>query len=231
MKSIIITAVLFAITNKGNAQLPQCLVQKVAVGYDYSQIRVALYKNDTCYVIKNITWDPAKTTRHQIMMMNMETEEPEYVQPEVYNKECKPLEFIRNKDLMYTSKIYRWQELDTLIKQSVVAANHIKARLPECLIQKVAAIGDDYSEIRIALFKKDTCYVIKRRIVIDSRQPDPSKMTKHDIQMINYKRSKAKPAKLEIYNKECKSLFPENKDLMYTSEIYTREELKHLIKN
>lgn len=230
MKSIIITAVLFAITYKGNAQLPKCLIQKISVGYDWSQILVALYKNDTCYVIKNITWDAAKTTRHQIMMMNIEWEKPEYVQPDVYNKECKPLKFLRNKDLLYTSKKYGWEELKHLIEQSVVAAIHIKARLPQCLIQKFS-VRDDYSDIRVALVKNDTCYILKRRRITDTERLDPSTMTKHDIQMINYQRSKAKPAKLEIYNKECKSLFPENKDLVYTSEIYSREEVNHLIKN
>ena len=230
MKSIIITIFIVVIANQGKAQLPKCLIQKISVGYDYSQILVALYKNDTCYVIKNITWDPAKTTRHQIMMMNMEWEEPGYVQPEVYNKECKPLKLIRNKDLLYTSKIYSWEELKHLIKQSVVVANQTKARLPQCLIQKFS-IGDDYSEIRVALVKKDTCYVIKRRTDIDNRRLDPSKMTKHDIQMRNWERKKPKPVQLEVYDKECKSLFPENKDLMYTSKIYPREELKHVIKN
>jgi hypothetical protein len=223
MKSIIITAVLFAITNKGNAQLPKCIIQKISVGYDYSQILVALYENDTCYVLKNIKWDPATTTKHQVMMMNIEWRKPEYVQPEVYNKDCKPLKLIRNKDLLYTSKIYRWEELKHLIEQSIIAANQIKAQLPECLIQKVAAIGGNFSLIKTALYKNDTCYVIERRTVIDRR--DPGKISRYEIFLRN------KPVKLEVYNKECKSFFPQNQDLIYTSKIYTREEIKHLIKN
>ncbi len=122
------------------------------------------------------------------------------------------------------------EELKYLIEQSVVADNQIKAQLSQCLIQKIS-IGDVYSEISVALIKNDTCYVIKRSAVADSRRSDPAIMTRHDIQMINYKKSKPKPPKLEIYDKECKPLFPEKKDLLYTSKIYTREEVKHLIKN
>jgi len=229
MKSIIITAVLFAITNKGNAQFPKCIIQEISVGYDNSQILVALYENDTCYVIKNIKWDPATTTKQQVRMMNIKWDEPEYVQREVYNKECKPLKFLRNKDLLYTSKIFTWEELKYLIEQSVVADNQIKAQLSQCLIQKIST--DVYSEIRVALVKNDTCYVINRRTVTDSKRPDPATMTRHDIQMINYKRSKPKPPKLEIYDKESKPIFPGKKGLLYTSKIYTREEVKHLIKN
>ncbi len=89
---------MFAMANQGKAQLPQCLIQKVSVGYDYSQIRVALYKNDTCYVIDRRTWDPTKITRHEIQMITYKREMPEYVQPEVYNKECKSL-FLKIKTL------------------------------------------------------------------------------------------------------------------------------------
>ncbi len=176
MKSIIITAVLFAITNKGNAQLPKCIIQKISVGYDYSQILVALYKNDTCYVIDRRTWDPRKISRHEILMITSERKKPEYVQREVYNKECVPLELIRNKDLLYTSKIYEWKELKYLIEQSVVADNQIKAQLSQCLIQKIST-GNVYSEIRVALVKNDTCYVIKlikHRTVTDHRVSDPA---------------------------------------------------------
>ena len=231
MKSIIITAVLFAMATQIKAHLPQCIIQKISVGYDYSQILVALYENDTCYVLKNIKWDPATTTKHQVRMMNIEWAKPEYVQPEVYNKECKPLKLIRNKDLLYTSKIYRWEELKYLIEQSVVADNQIKAQLSQCLIQKIST-EDVYSEIRVALVKNDTCYVIKiikRRTVTDYRRKDQGKMSRYEIQLINS--NMPQPAKLEIYDKECKRIFPEKKDLLYTSKIYTREEVKHLIKN
>ena len=230
MKSIIITAVLIAMANQIKAQLPPCLLEKISVRENYWQVRVALFKKDTCYVIDRRTRDPGKISRHEIFMTNYNMNRPEYQLPEVYNKDCKLLNFIMNKDLMYTSKIYSREELDHLIKKSVIADNQIKAQLPQCLIQKISA-GDDYSEIRVALVKNDTCYVIKRRTVIDNTRLDPAKMTKHDIQMINYKRRKAKPFKLEIYNKECNSLFPQNQDLIYTSKIYTREEIKHLIKN
>jgi hypothetical protein len=225
MKGIIITAVFFAMANQGKAQLPQCLIQKISVGYDYSHIRVALYENDTCYVIDHRTWDPAKISRLEIQMINRERGKPEYAQPQVYNKECKSLKFIRNKDLLYTSKIYRWQELDTLIKQSIVAANHIKALLPQCIIKKVS-VGDDFLKIKIALYKNDTCYVIHRRTW------DPSKVTRHEIQMINMERGKREYAQPEVYNKKCNALnFIKNKDLMYTSETYSWWELEHLIKN
>ncbi len=112
MKSLIITAVFFAMANQGKAQLPQCLIERIAVGYDYSQIRVALFKKDTCYVIDRRTWDPSKITKHGIQMINWERRKPEYVQPEVYDKKCKPVKFLKNKDLIYTSKIYSWTEID-----------------------------------------------------------------------------------------------------------------------
>lgn len=221
MKSIIITAVLIAMANQIKAQLPPCLLEKISVRENYWQVRVALFKKDTCYVIDRRTRDPGKISRHEIFMTNYNMNRPEYQLPEVYNKDCKLLNFIMNKDLMYTSKIYSREELDHLIKKSGIATNQIKAQLPQCLIQKFS-VEDDYSEIRVALYKNDTCYVIKRRTVIDRR--DPGKISRYEIFL-------TKPVKLEVYNKECKSLFPEKKDLLYTSKIYTREEVKQLIKN
>jgi len=116
MKSLIITAVFFAMTNQGKAQLPQCLIKRMAVGYDYSQIRVALLKKDTCYVIDRRTWDPSKISRHEIFMITSKRGMPEYVQPEVYDKKCKPVKFLKNKDLIYTSKIYSWTEIYDQLK-------------------------------------------------------------------------------------------------------------------
>jgi len=37
--------------NQGKAQLPQCLIQNVSVGYDFWQIRVALFKKDTVMLL------------------------------------------------------------------------------------------------------------------------------------------------------------------------------------
>jgi hypothetical protein len=210
MKGIIITAVLFAMANQGKAQLPQCLIKKVSVGYDYSQILVVLYKNDTCYVIERRTGDLAKISRHEIFMITSKRRMPEYVQPEAYNKECNSL-FLKNKDLVYTSKIYTWEELKHLIKQP----SKVKAPLPQCIIKK-GSVGDDFSQIKIALYKNDTCYVIHRITWY------PSKVTRHGIRMITTKRGMPEFVQPEVYNKECNALnFIKNKDLMYTSETYS----------
>ncbi|MEJ7826599.1 MAG: hypothetical protein WKF91_00325 [Segetibacter sp.] len=217
--------------NQIKAQLPPCLLEKISVRENYWQVRVALFKKDTCYVIDRKTRDPGKISRHEIFMTNYNMNRPEYQLPEVYNKDCKLLNFIMNKDLMYTSKIYSREELDHLIKKSVIADNQIKADLSQCLIQKIST-GDVYSEIRVALVKNDTCYVIKlikHRTVTDYRRKDQGKMSRYEIQLINL--NMPQPAKLEIYDKECKPIFPEKKDLLYTSKIYTREEVKHLVKN
>ncbi len=208
------------IANQAKAQLPKCLIQKISVEYDYSQIRVALYKNDTCYVLDRRTWDPSKISRHEIFLINSKRRMPEYVQPEVYNKECKSL-FLKNKDLVYTSKIYSWEELKPLIKQ----ASKVKAPLPQCIIKKVS-VGDDFSQIKIALYKNDTCYVVERITW------DPSKVTRHEIRMISTKRGMPEFVQPEVYNKQCNALnFIKNKDLIYTSETYSWWELEHLMKN
>lgn len=63
MKNLIITIFIVVMANQIKAQLPQCLIQKFSVDEDvYSEIRVAFYKNDTCYVIDR--WDPS-TTGHE----------------------------------------------------------------------------------------------------------------------------------------------------------------------
>ena len=99
-----------------NLLLPQCVIQKVSVEDNDSQIKVALYKNDTFYVVERRTWDPSKISRQEIFEITLKMSKPEYVQPEVYDKDCKPIKYIKNKDLVYTSKIYNWPELGTLIK-------------------------------------------------------------------------------------------------------------------
>jgi len=205
--------------NQGKAQLPQCLLQRFSVNGDvYSEIRVALYKNDTCYVIDR--WD-SSTTGHEMIVINKKRRMPEYVQPEVYNKKCKSIKFLKNKNIIYTSKIYRWQEFSPLIKQ----VPKVGARLPQCVIQKIS-VGDNFSHIRIALYKNDTCYVIDRRTW------DADKITRHEIQMINFKREMPEYLQPEVYNKECKPLnFIKNKDLRYTSEKYSWWELENVIKN
>ncbi len=115
MKLLIAIAILVISLNQAKAQLlPKCIMQKIAVGYDNSKIRIVTYKADTCYILEPIP-DASQMTRHGIFMYNR-NRMPDQKHPGLYNKECRPL-FVENRNLRITSLEYNCKDIKVPIKK------------------------------------------------------------------------------------------------------------------
>ena len=74
--------------------------------------------------------------------------------------------------------------------------------------------------IRMALLKKDTCYVIETMI-------DPLKMTRHAIFELS-RRNMPDYIQPDVYSKTCEGLkFIQNRNIIYTSKVYSWGEISY----
>lgn len=111
MKLLVALVINIAWVNQTQAQLlPECIKEMALANYKDCSISIALLKKDTCYVIE-ARLDPSKMNRHAIFEINRKRKLPDYIQPDVYNKACERITFVRNKDIIYTSRAYSWGEI------------------------------------------------------------------------------------------------------------------------
>ena len=111
MKLVIAIAISITWLNKTQGQLlPVCIKEMALANYKDCRIKTALLKKDTCYVIE-AKLDPSKMTRHALFEMNRKRTMPEYILPDVYSKTCNRIQFLRNKDVVYTLRDYSWGEI------------------------------------------------------------------------------------------------------------------------
>ena len=111
MKLLIAIAISITWLNQAQGQLlPECIKEMALANYKDCCIKTAVLKKDTCYVVET-KLDPSKMTRHALFEMNRKRTMPEYILQDVYSKTCNRIQFIRNKDVVYTSRIYSWGEI------------------------------------------------------------------------------------------------------------------------
>lgn len=102
MKIIFLVFMFHFAGSSTETRIPACVTEKATANsiLPYT-IKTALYHTDTCFVVVRKTIVTAKMTRHEIQMRSYERTKPDFVQPEVYDQNCRRLTGIKNKDLKF----------------------------------------------------------------------------------------------------------------------------------